>query len=384
MKAAAVLDLASARRPSLGSAHPVPEVKPTVADVEAQVAQFQIQLAHSFHDARDLVSTILPGPIGAVVNDALYVVRQLLLPAGEHVGMHGTAECVAAKDCSGKDLTGAQHHDEDLSGVDFTGADLTHANFRNANFSPSATAAGPVPAATTTVTANAVIQPGADLSGANLQGADLRGANMTGANLSGANLSNANLTGAIFTKANLTGAILTGANLSGANLTWASLVNANLSGTDPNGAYFGGANLTGAIGTIASSHFQVQLGTVAMSVQQVSGLDVEPQPIEYRASNSPVFSTIKMPGITKLGSVTIKNGVFTSGDKFWDWFNKIAMNTSTRETLTVILLDESGQPAMTWTLTNAFPTKITGLISQGNEMAFASVEIAHEGMKIAN
>jgi two-component system chemotaxis response regulator CheY len=204
--------VASARRASV--------VKPTPADLEAEAAEFQVQLAHSFHDARDWVSATLPGPVGGAVNDALYLVRRLVLPTGEHVGMHGTAECVAAKDCSGKDLTGAQHHDEDLKGVDFTGADLTHANFQNANFNPSATAAGPLPTASTTVTANAVIQPGADLQNANLSGADLRGANMTGANLTnanltGANLTNANLTGANLTNANLTGALLTGANFTG-------------------------------------------------------------------------------------------------------------------------------------------------------------------------
>ena len=290
--------------------------------------------------------------------------------------MHGTAECVAAKDCSGKDLAGAQLHDQDLGGVDWTGVDLTHANFQNANFS---TSAGPVAAAGGIVTANAVIQPGADLSGANLQGADLRGANMTGTNLTNANLTGANLTGA-----NLMNANLTGATLMNANLTWASLANANLTGASLTNANLIGANLTGAKGTIASFHFQVQLGTAAMSVQEVSGLDSEVQVIEYRNSSSPVFATIKMPGITKLGNITMKNGVFKSGDKFSDWFNQITTNTSKREPLTIRLVDEVGQPIMTWTLTNAFPTKITGAISEGNDMAFATVEIAFDGVKIAD
>lgn len=136
----------------------------------------------------------------------------MVLPTGEHVGMHGTAECVAAKDCSGKDLTGAQHHDQKLSGVNWTGANLTHANFRNANFT---TSAGPLPAASRTVTANAL--PVADDAGvfkhvtftdANLTGADFRGANLNGANFTGADLRGANITGAILTNANFTGANL--------------------------------------------------------------------------------------------------------------------------------------------------------------------------------
>ena len=62
------------------------------------------------------------------------------------------------------------------------------------------------------------------------------------------------------------------------------------------------------------------------------------------------------------------------------------MNTIKRQTVIVKLLDESGQPTMTWTLNNAWPTKITGtdLKSYGNEVAVDAIEIAHEGLTIAN
>jgi len=51
----------------------------------------------------------------------------------------------------------------------------------------------------------------------------------------------------------------------------------------------------------------------------------------------------------------------------------------------VNLLDESGAVAMTWTLNNAFPTKITGtdLKSDGNEVAVESVELAYETLVIS-
>jgi phage tail-like protein len=120
--------------------------------------------------------------------------------------------------------------------------------------------------------------------------------------------------------------------------------------------------------------------------QEVSGLDVEAQIIEYRHGNSPDFSTIKMPGIKKYGNVTLKKGIFKSDNKFWDWFNKIKMNTIERQSVVISLLDEAGSPTMVWTLKNAWPTKITGtdLKSDGNEVAVETVEIAHEGLTIAN
>jgi phage tail-like protein len=41
---------------------------------------------------------------------------------------------------------------------------------------------------------------------------------------------------------------------------------------------------------------------------------------------------------------------------------------------------------MVWTLNNAWPAKITGtdLKAQGNEVAVETIEIAHEGLTIAN
>lgn len=122
------------------------------------------------------------------------------------------------------------------------------------------------------------------------------------------------------------------------------------------------------------------------SFQEVSGLETETQVIEYRHGDSKQFSTIKMPGIAKTGNVTVKKGVFVKDNNFWNWYNQIKMNTIKRVAVTIKLLDESGNPTMTWTLANAFPVKITGtdLKSDGNEVAVESLEIAHEGLTIAN
>jgi T4-like virus tail tube protein gp19 len=38
-------------------------------------------------------------------------------------------------------------------------------------------------------------------------------------------------------------------------------------------------------------------------------MDVAAQIVEYRAGNSPLFSTEKMPGIAKYGNVTLKRGI---------------------------------------------------------------------------
>jgi phage tail-like protein len=133
-------------------------------------------------------------------------------------------------------------------------------------------------------------------------------------------------------------------------------------------------------------HFQVKWDSNVMSFQEVFGLDVEAQPMEYRSGDGKEFSTIKMPGIQKTGNVTMRNGVFKTDNRFWDWFNQIKMNTIKRVPVTISLLDEAGSATMVWTLANAWPTRITGtdMRSDSNEVAVESIEIAHEGLTIAN
>jgi phage tail-like protein len=123
-----------------------------------------------------------------------------------------------------------------------------------------------------------------------------------------------------------------------------------------------------------------------LAFQEVTGLEVEAQVIEYRHGNSKAFSTIKMPGIVKSGNVTLKKGVFGKDDKFWAWFNEGKMNLIQRRTVTIKLLDQDAKPTMTWTLANAWPAKITStdLKAEGNEVAVETLEIAHEGITIVN
>jgi len=133
-------------------------------------------------------------------------------------------------------------------------------------------------------------------------------------------------------------------------------------------------------------YFQVKWDAEVMSFQEVSGLDVEAEPIEYRHGDSPEFSTISMPGVGKSHTLTMKNGVFKSDENFWDWYSQIKTNTIRRVPVTISLLDEAGAPTMVWTLTNAFPIEISGtdLKSDGTEVAIETIEIAHEGITIAN
>jgi len=133
-------------------------------------------------------------------------------------------------------------------------------------------------------------------------------------------------------------------------------------------------------------HFEVKWDSEKMSFQEVSGLDIQSEEIKYRVGDDKTFTVTKMPGLKKFGNVTMKKGIYKGDNKFWNWMNEIKMNTVKRKPITISLLDEAGSPTMVWTLTNAWPTKITGtdLKAEGNEVAIETIEIVHEGLTIAN
>jgi phage tail-like protein len=148
-----------------------------------------------------------------------------------------------------------------------------------------------------------------------------------------------------------------------------------------------GAQQSNADWPLPKFSFEVKFdGIDVFHFQEVSGLDMESQTIEYRdGSNKPV-APLKMPGLKAFSHVTLKKGVFKGDIKFFDWFSEIKRNTIKRRRATISLLDETGAPTMVWTLSNAWPTKVSGteLKANGTEGAVESIVLEHEGLTLAN
>lgn len=145
-----------------------------------------------------------------------------------------------------------------------------------------------------------------------------------------------------------------------------------------------GSAQTQATWPLPKFYFQVKWDDTEAAFQEVSGLDMEAEPIEYRHGKTQVFSKTTMPGMDMSGTVTLKKGVFFKDNAVWDWFADIKLNTINRKQVTISLLDEGGNVTMAWTLQNAFPMKVTGtdLQSQASEVAIETLEFAHEGLVI--
>jgi phage tail-like protein len=139
-------------------------------------------------------------------------------------------------------------------------------------------------------------------------------------------------------------------------------------------------------------HFQVTWQTSnggpqgSMSFTEVSGLDFETEVIEYRKGDSPNYNKTKQPGMTKYGNITLKRGTFKGDLDFYNyWLNTYyfqGVTVNFRTTVKIDLLDETHQPIFSWTLANAWPTKVTStdLKADANEVAIESMELVHEGL----
>jgi phage tail-like protein len=132
--------------------------------------------------------------------------------------------------------------------------------------------------------------------------------------------------------------------------------------------------------------FQVKWDSTELVFQEVTGLNIETQVIEYRGGNSKAYAPVKMPGLKKYGNVTLKKGMFKGDTALWKQFTTVQMNTYKRSTIVISLLDETNKVAMSWNLTNAFPSKITitDMKADANEAAVESIEITHEGLTLAS
>lgn len=133
-------------------------------------------------------------------------------------------------------------------------------------------------------------------------------------------------------------------------------------------------------------HFQVIWGGVNGSFTEVSGLNLETQPIEYRGGAQLEFSTIKMPGLQKNSEVSLKRGVFAGDNQLYEWWNTVSLNTIERRDITISLLNENHLPVVTWQVKNVWPIKVEApsLKADGNEVAVESITLVHEGITIVN
>ena len=117
---------------------------------------------------------------------------------------------------------------------------------------------------------------------------------------------------------------------------------------------------------------------------EVAGFDLSYDVIEYRDGNSPLHTSIKLPGLAKYSNITLKYGT-TADITFYNWVTETATagNNITKHNLTINLLDVDGSTVLaTWQVERAWPCHYvaTDFNASASEIAFESIELCHEGL----
>jgi phage tail-like protein len=127
--------------------------------------------------------------------------------------------------------------------------------------------------------------------------------------------------------------------------------------------------------------FYVEIDGLAQAVfTEMSGLQVETEVMEYAEGGSNGF-VHRLPGRTKIGTITLKRGV-TKSNEFFHWCEDILYGRVTPRNMSVVMYDGAGAEMARWDFANAYPVKWTGpqFAADGKVAAVETLELAHDGL----
>lgn len=129
-------------------------------------------------------------------------------------------------------------------------------------------------------------------------------------------------------------------------------------------------------------NFLVEWGGKQIGFSEISGLNMEIEPIHLRNGDFKEEIEIKVPGQLKFSEVTFKRGITKNDNDFFDWMNTKKSGEVERRNISIKLLNERREPIIVWKLKNCFPTKYIGPVLSANDsnIAMESLVVVHEGM----
>ncbi|HMK50156.1 MAG TPA: phage tail protein [Thermodesulfovibrionales bacterium] len=132
----------------------------------------------------------------------------------------------------------------------------------------------------------------------------------------------------------------------------------------------------------ATFRFRVEIdGITVARFSEVSGLMVETETEQYEEGGVNDFVHY-LPKRTKYQHIILKRGL-TDVDELWQWYQDVVAGRFQRKNGAIVLMDSSGEDALRWNFSNAYPVKWTGpdLRADSNTVAFETIEIVHHGIQ---
>jgi phage tail-like protein len=129
-------------------------------------------------------------------------------------------------------------------------------------------------------------------------------------------------------------------------------------------------------------NFLVEIDGIAQAgFSECTGLRLEVDVIEYREGGER-SSVRKLPGLAKVGDITLKRGV-TISNELQAWFESVRNGVADRRNGAIVLLDDERKPVVRWKFFKAFPRKWEGpdLDAKGSDVAIETLTLSCEGLE---
>lgn len=134
----------------------------------------------------------------------------------------------------------------------------------------------------------------------------------------------------------------------------------------------------------AGYNFSVELdGITRAGFRECSGLENSQNAGEYREGTDKNLAVRKIPGLNTYSDITLSRGL-TSDDKLWKWREKAMKGAVERHNISITLLDDVGNPRITWNLFDCWPKTWTGpsLNASSDEVAIEQLVLACERVEV--
>ncbi|MBV4482643.1 phage tail protein [Pseudomonas khavaziana] len=134
---------------------------------------------------------------------------------------------------------------------------------------------------------------------------------------------------------------------------------------------------------LVSHRFKVKLGKGKLEgrFSSVSGLEVGVELVKYQNGMGERF---QQPGQEGFPTITLKRGIVPKQSELCEWMEGVVLGQFDKQDLDISLLDAKDNVKVTWTVKNAFPTKLTGpsMDATGNEVAFEELTLAGDAVSV--
>ncbi|KAA3613655.1 MAG: phage tail protein [Calditrichaeota bacterium] len=130
-------------------------------------------------------------------------------------------------------------------------------------------------------------------------------------------------------------------------------------------------------------------GAVQISFAEISGLQVEYEPVTYKHGLSYLMGDKIIPGMQQPINITMKKGIVKSQDLLQKWIDEAYNNPfgeNGKRDVLIELCDENADTVLSWKVEKALPTKleVPSFDANSNEVAIETMELLAHDLKVNN